>query len=124
MYTERLEEHGDNDYIQNISNEKWEELWRDIANNTHLVEVHFFDGALNDHKTSFFFRVLQKSSSIEEMLSYRNELKVCHSRGAKHGAFLQNANRLAYLDLGYNNIESEGFNVLFLALCVIAQSKS
>ena len=50
LCTGRLEEDGDNDFIQNISHEKWEEIGTDIANNTHLIEIHLFDGALDDQK--------------------------------------------------------------------------
>jgi len=109
-----IREHG-GDHIQNISNEKWEELGRDIANNTHLTHVDLSYSSLNDQKMSFIFRGLTRSISIEH-------LKLRHNRFGAIGArsmvpFLQNANSRTHLDLSYNHIQSEGFNMMCRALC-------
>eukprot|EP00986_Skeletonema_menzelii_P006179 scaffold2334_cov138-Skeletonema_menzelii.AAC.7 len=98
--------------IQNISNEKWEELGRDIANNTHLTHVDLY--SLNDQKMSFFFRGLTRSSSIKDLELRCNRFGAIGARSMV--PFLQNANSLTHLDLSYNNIQSEGFNVMFRAL--------
>eukprot|EP00986_Skeletonema_menzelii_P020238 scaffold30595_cov160-Skeletonema_menzelii.AAC.2 len=100
------------DHIQNISNEKWEELGRDIANNTHLTHVDL--SSLNDQKMSFFFRGLSRSSTIEDLELQGNYFG---AEGVRCMVpFLQNANSLTYLDLSYNNILTEGFNLIFRAL--------
>mmetsp|Transcript_31893 Transcript_31893/g.48093 ORF Transcript_31893/g.48093 Transcript_31893/m.48093 type:complete len:101 (-) Transcript_31893:610-912(-) len=43
---------GEN-FLRNMTDEEWEELGRDMSNNTHLEDVHLVDGALNDHKIHF-----------------------------------------------------------------------
>jgi len=99
--------------IQNImADEEYEELGRDIANNTHLIEVGLTD-ALNDQKMSLLFRGLTRSSSLKEMFLCRNELSVAGVRSMV--PFLQ-ANNLRQLFLNDNNIQSEGFNLMFRAL--------
>ena len=113
-WTQSLEQHGDAHYIQEMTDGEWEKLGRDIANNTHLQRVELYDRALNDHKTSFLFRELGKSSSIKNLELYRNELSAVGVRSVV--PFLQNANNLQILHLGDNNIQSEGFNLLFRAL--------
>ena len=111
----KLIQNGDRPYIQNMADEDWEELGRDISNNTHLATVCLYDGALNDQKMSFFFRELTRSSSIENMALYRNELSTAAVQSMV--PFLQNASNLRELTLDYNNIQSEGFNMIFRALC-------
>ena len=59
-------------------------------------------------------RRLQKSSSIEEMLSYRNQLSAAGVQSMV--PFVQNANKLRLLNPHENNLRSEGFSVLFRAL--------
>ena len=54
-------------YIDNFTDEEWEELGRDISNNTHLTSVDLYDAALNDHKMSLLFRGLTRSISIGRM---------------------------------------------------------
>ena len=100
--------------IQNITDEEWEELGRDISNNTHLIALNLSYGWLNDHLMSFFFRGLTRSSSIEDIILHHNELSIAGIRNMV--PFLQNANNLTYLSLKLNNIQSEGFNLLFRAL--------
>mmetsp|Transcript_5656 Transcript_5656/g.9285 ORF Transcript_5656/g.9285 Transcript_5656/m.9285 type:complete len:443 (+) Transcript_5656:105-1433(+) len=101
--------------ILNMTDEESEELGRDIANNTHLTKVDLSYSSLNDQKMSFIFRGLTRSISIEH-------LKLRHNRFGAIGArsmvpFLQNANSRTHLDLSYNHIQSEGFNMMCRALC-------
>ena len=62
--TTELIGNGSYERIQIMTDEEWEELGRDISNNTHLTNVFLYDGALNDHKMSFF-RGLTRSSTIQ-----------------------------------------------------------
>ncbi len=113
--TDALEEDGDeNYYIQTMTDENWEQLGHDIANNTHLTHVDLHGDALNDRKMACFFRGLTRSSSIKEMALCRNHLSVAAVRSMV--PFLQNANNLTCLQLSDSNLQSEGFNVLFQAL--------
>ena len=105
---------GDDRYIQDMTDDEWEELGRDISNNTHLKELDLYDGALNDHKMSFFFRGLTGSSTMKEILLNKNRLTAAGVRSMV--PFLQNANNLLRLDIENNNIQSEGFNTLLRAL--------
>jgi hypothetical protein len=50
--------------IQNLTVAEWDVLGKDIANITHLEELALYDGALKDHKMSFF-RGLTRSSTIQ-----------------------------------------------------------
>ena len=104
----------DRNWIQNMTDEDWEQLGRDIASNTHLTKVDLFDAALNDRTASFLFRGLTRSSSITNVNLSDNELSAAGIRGMV--PFLQNANNLTYLGLSNNNIQSEGFNLLIRAL--------
>ena len=72
------------------------------------------DDALNDHKASFFFRGLTESCSIKELQLYENGFSAAAVRSMT--PFLQNANNLTHLDLDGNNLQSEGFNLLFREL--------
>ena len=112
--TKALDERGLFDYIDNMTDEAWEELGRDISNNTHLTKVKLSRGALNDQKISFFFRELTRSSSIEQLSLFDNELSVAGVRSIV--PFLQNTNSLRELYLHSNNIQSEGFNLLLRTL--------
>ena len=100
--------------IQNLTDEDWEQLGRDIANNTHLTTLFLYLGALNDHTMSFLFRGLTRSSSIEILHLGENGFGVIGVRNMV--PFLQNANNLTELDLIDNNLQSEGFNMLLRAL--------
>ena len=101
---------------ENYSYENWEELGRDISNNTHMEEIILINHseALDDQKISFLFRGLTRSSSIKKLILFDNELSV----GVRSMVpFLQNANNLTKLDLDSSNIRgAAGFNVLFRAL--------
>ena len=100
--------------IQNMTDEEWERLGRDIANNTHLQTLSLHHDALSDHKMSCLFRGLTRSSSITLMALYENQFSAAAVRSMV--PFLQNANNLTYLDLDHNTILSEGFNMIFRAL--------
>ena len=54
--TSRIHGRGEHNFLHNMTDEEWEELGRDMSNNTHLEDVHLDDGALNDYKISFLFR--------------------------------------------------------------------
>ena len=101
-YTTLLDEGGDENYMIDFPDEEWEELGRDIANNTHMEEIKLYDDALDDHRISFFFRGLTKSCSIKELHLYNNYLSIAGVRCML--PFLQNANNLTYLDLDNNNL--------------------
>jgi len=75
---------GNDDRVQNMTDEEWEVIGEDIANNTHLFLVTLYEGALNDHIMSFFFRGLTRSSTIEEVQLHHNGLS--SSRSAEHGS--------------------------------------
>ena len=103
--------------IQNMTDEEWEELGRDVSNNTHLTEVDLGQcdqGALNDHQISCLFRGLTRSSSLQNIAFYNNGLSAAGVRSMV--PFLQNAHSLTALDLDQNYFQSEGFNVLLRAL--------
>ena len=98
------------EYMQNMTNEELEELGRDIANNTHLTDLHLCYAALNYHRMSCLFRGLTRSSSITEFELYGNLFGIAGVRSMV--PFLQNANNLTNLDLDDNNIQTEGFGVV------------
>ena len=100
--------------LQDVADEDWEQIGRDISNNTHLTNLFFHYGALHDHRMSYLFRGLTRSSSIYDMALVDNRFGTAGVRSMV--PFLQNANNLTELDLIDNNIQSEGFNVLFRAL--------
>ena len=51
--TSRIYGRGEHNFLHNMTDEEWEELGRDMSNNTHLEDVHLDDGSLNDHKFHF-----------------------------------------------------------------------
>eukprot|EP00984_Skeletonema_dohrnii_P012758 scaffold5207_cov96-Skeletonema_dohrnii-CCMP3373.AAC.5 len=105
---------GHDNFIENMTDEGWEQLGRDISNNTHLTGLHLTEGALNDRKISFFFRGLTRSSTIKYMHLYENEFSVAGVQSMV--LFVQNASNLTMLNLDANTFESEGFNALMRAL--------
>ncbi len=111
--TTTLAECGDSPYIQNITDEGWEELGRDISNNTHLTNINLLRGALNDHNTPLFFRGLTRSSSITQLSLY-TDFSV--SGICSMVPFLQNANNLTHLTIASKQMQSDGFHALFQAL--------
>ena len=104
----------DEHYFQTLTDEDWEELGRDISNNTNVTNLLLSLGDLNDHKMSFLFRGLTRSSSIQTLDLCGNNLSTVGVRSLV--PFLQNATNLTELDLNDNNIQSEGFNLVFRAL--------
>ena len=53
--TTTLKECGRWYHIQTMNDEEWEQLGRDISNNTHLKNLALYQEALNDQKMSFLF---------------------------------------------------------------------
>eukprot|EP00984_Skeletonema_dohrnii_P019405 scaffold9263_cov84-Skeletonema_dohrnii-CCMP3373.AAC.2 len=111
--TTSLYSQGEDD-VHNLSNEVWEQLGRDMSNNTYFKSFDLNSGALNDDRISFFFRGLTSSNTIRDMHLYNNGFSVAGVRSMV--PFLQNANNLKYMDLDDNNFQSEGFNMMFRAL--------
>ena len=105
---------GGDHHIYTMTDENWEQLGWDIANNTHLAELALCSDALNDHKMSFLFRGLTRSNTLNSMQLDSNALSVVGVRSMV--PFLQNANNLTYLNLDNNNLQTEGFNKLLSAL--------
>jgi hypothetical protein len=105
---------GNTEYIESMADEEWEELGRDIANNTNLEDVNLNEGTLNDQSMTFLFRGLTRSSSIFRLELHNNGLSIDGVRSMV--PFLQNSNRLRFLNLDYNYLHSESFKVLFHAL--------
>eukprot|EP00984_Skeletonema_dohrnii_P003545 scaffold1192_cov83-Skeletonema_dohrnii-CCMP3373.AAC.3 len=105
---------GDDNHIHNLSNEVWEQLGRDISNNTYFKSLNLNSGALSSYQVTCLFRGLTSSNSIEDMQLYNNGFSVAGLRSMV--PFLQNATNLNYLDLDDNNIQSEGFNMMFRSL--------
>jgi len=98
--------------IQDMTDDGWEQLGRDISNSNCLQDIEF-SNCLNDQNMSFFFRGLTRSSSIKSCLFYNG----FGFNGVQSMVpFLQNANNLVDLDITGNNITSTGFNLLFRAL--------
>ena len=90
-FTTRLRCTFDNDVIQHFTNEQWEQLGRDISNNTHLERMDF-DGTLSDDKMSFFFGGLTGNKSIQELIMRYNGFSVSGVRSMV--PFLQHATNL------------------------------
>lgn len=107
-----------------LTNEIWEQLGQDIANNDYLNELSLGGGVLDDQKTTYFFRGLTRSKSItytnfgtSHFFMRRNIINGFGVDGLRSMVpFLRNANKLKKLVLSGNRITSEGFNVLFRAL--------
>ena len=104
--------------INDLTDNDWEQFGRDVANNTHLRELHIRNGApmgaLNDHSMTSLFRGLTRSSSITELSLFNNTFGLDGSRSML--PFLQNANNLRELEINDNYIQSVGFNLLWGAL--------
>ena len=107
--------YGNFGVIQNMTNEVWEGIGRDISNNAYLEHLEIIDGALNDDTLSSLFRGLSRSSSIIDLELYNNEFSAAGVRSLE--PFMQNSINLRELHISHNNIEAEGFNILLQALC-------
>ena len=110
-----FEASGEDEHIQNMTDEDWVTNGREISNNTDLETVTITDGALNDHKMSFLFRGLTRSSSIEYLHLDNNQLSPVGVW--RMVPFLQYANNLLELNLDNNNFQSEGLSMMLYALC-------
>ena len=100
-----------------MTDENWEQIGHDIANNTHLTAVTTFEissGDFNDQKISSLFRGLTRSSSITELTLHNCGVSIAGIQCMM--PFLQNANKLTGLYLRNNDLQSEGFNSLLRAL--------
>ena len=109
-----IEMYGGDDIYENITDEDWEQLGRDMSTNTHLEYFTLVDGALNDHKMTSLFRWLTRSSSINEVYFMNNDFGLEGVRSMV--PFLQNASNLKKVDVSHNYIGSEGFKLLMRAL--------
>jgi hypothetical protein len=105
------DEHSE--WVQNMTDEKWEELGRDVSNNSCLEELDIND-TLSDQRMSFFFRGLTRSTSIKNVDLMDNGFGFEGVRNML--PFLQNTNNLRELNVSGNNITSEGFKLLWGAL--------
>ena len=108
-----LNARGNYHTIMNMTDDDWEDIGRDISNNTHL-EILCLSGSLNDRTALFFFRGLTGSRSIAHFDLKDNEFSSAVVRAMDQ--FLQNAPELEQLELEGNNIGSEGFNLLMRSL--------
>ena len=107
------------DIMQDMTAEDWEQLGREINNNTHLTKITFedciFGRPIQYQRMSSFFRGLTGSSTINTVSLTDNDFRV---QGVHDIApFLQSTSSLTNLDISQNNIGSEGFNLLWRALC-------
>jgi len=108
--------------IANMTAEDWEQLGYAISNNTHLKSIFFSGGVFGNirngvdyEKLSSLFRGLTGSNTINTVSMMCNGFGV---QGIHDMApFLQNTSSLTNLDISSNNIGSEGFNLLWRALC-------
>jgi len=93
-----------------MTEEDWEQLGREVANNDHLEEFNVHDGALNNQKMTSLFRGLTRSSSIDAINLYEND------PGQSMIPFVQNARNLRHMYINAD-MTSDGFAALFRALC-------
>ena len=104
----------DREYVRDMTDGNWEEIGRDINNNTYLRKLCFI-ASLNNQKMTALFRLLTRGNSIKEISLRRNEFGLDGVRSMV--PFLQNAGNLKLVDVSRNIIGSDGFNILFRALC-------
>eukprot|EP00984_Skeletonema_dohrnii_P012966 scaffold5316_cov90-Skeletonema_dohrnii-CCMP3373.AAC.10 len=110
----RLVADGSFECIQYMTDDDWEQLGRDISNSNCLQHIEF-SSCFDDHKMTFFFRGLTRSSSIRSLGLFRNEFGFNGIQSMV--PFLQNANNLLTLDFYSNDdIQTDTFNLLFRAL--------
>ena len=96
-----------------MTEEDWEQLGREVANNDHLEEFNVHDGALNNQKMTSLFRGLTRSSSIDAINLYENDPGVYDVR-----VWFHLYKMLEILDKYINaHMTSDGFAALFRALC-------
>ena len=104
-----------NGNYRDVTSKAWARIGRIISNNTQLQYLHLRQSAaLNDEKMQSFFQGLMRSRKIKDVRLSRNTFGVAVVRSMV--PFLQNTDNLTCLVLDNNNIQSEGFNILFRAL--------
>ncbi len=106
--------HGENPYVQNMTEGDWEQLGREVASNTHLEEFAAKMSALNSEKMTSLFRGLTGSSSINSIDLKGNEPGIYDVRSMI--PFVQNARCLRHISIARHNITSDSFAALFRAL--------
>ena len=102
------------DIVRNMTAGGWEDIGRDISNNTYLERLYIAADALDDEKLSSLFRGLTRSSSIVELDLIQNEISALGLRSLE--PFLQNSTKLRKLSVSFNDIQTEGFNFLMQVL--------
>ena len=101
-------------FVAEMTAEDWEQLGRDINDNTHLLSMTFSDVTLDDHKMSSLFRRLTRGNNIHSLTLDYNHFG---ADGVQSMAqFLQSASKLTSLDVSNNDIGSDGFNLLWRAV--------
>ena len=106
--------YGEEYYTNNLSHEQWEQIGRDISNNTCIYRIELCDRAINNNRLESMCRGLTKSTSISTLLLENNDLSTSAARSLV--PLFQNSNDLETLSLEGNNFQSEGFNILTRAL--------
>ena len=112
--TTGLDAHDDDFFLNSMSDENWEKLGSAITDNTHLTYIALNYCSLNDRKISSLFRGLKKSNIIDHLDLTDNDISTVGIRSMV--PFLQNANNLVEVILDQNDLQTEGFNLLFGAL--------
>ena len=100
--------------FQNKTDEEWEEIGRDIADNTPWGANFQCRRPLDDQKMMLLFRGLTRSNTINYMDFSANGFSAAAVRSMV--PFLPNASNLIKMILNQNNLLSEGFNVMLHAL--------
>ena len=106
---------GHYDFMDNITGEEWEEIGRDISNNTLLGNIYFEAHVLCDGGMSSLFRGLTRSSSIRSMI-FDSEAAIGPNEIRSMMPFLQNATSLMNLNFYCTYVTPEGFSLLLRAL--------
>ncbi len=109
--------------------QNWETLGREIESNEHLLDIYFTlsmnfiiegstedieTGVLNDENMISIFKGLTRSNTIRSIKLSRNRFGVSGVQAMV--PFLLNSSSLVSLNLSRNNIQSEGFNIVYRAL--------
>jgi hypothetical protein len=105
--------------LNELTYEDWEQLGRDLSNCKKIETIQFHNDVVRDEMNfdqviSYLFRGWTRKSSIKEMMFAHNQLSTAGIQNMV--PFLQRANNLQSLFICENNIQSEGFNLLFRSL--------
>jgi hypothetical protein len=112
----KLEMGGLSAYLCTMTEDGWEQLGRVIASNSYLGELVVDVGFnLVDEKMICLFRGLTRSNSMKR-LTFESGDGFGFNGIRSMVPFLQNSNNLEWLDVSYNDIQSEGFQLLLRAL--------